>query len=49
MTASPSPDELRKCHARWHRVYDRLCLAAIAVLAIGGTILWALTQNIEYF
>jgi purine-cytosine permease-like protein len=49
MTASPSPDELRKCHAYWRRVYDRLWLGVIAALAIGGTIVWAFTRNIEHF
>jgi len=30
-------------------MYDRLWLAVIAVLAIGGTIVWAFTRNIEHF
>ncbi len=49
MTASPSPDELRKCHAHWRRMYDRLWLVVIAVLAIGGTIVSAFTRNTEHF
>lgn len=49
MTASPSPGEPRKCHAHWRRVYDRVWLALTAVLTIGGTIVWAFTQDIEHF
>lgn len=48
MTASPSPDDLRKCHAHWRRVYDRLRLATMFALAVGGAIVWALTWNIDH-
>ncbi|WP_153557483.1 hypothetical protein [Roseimaritima sediminicola] len=48
MTASPSPEDLSKCHAHWRRVYNRLWLAVVAVLAVGGAIVWAFTRNIDH-